>query len=70
MSEEPGSGGAEPSAAAAVTTPSIEEFVSVSATDIAELVGEEPPPPTEEGGGGGQPPPQAPRPALPRLVGE
>ncbi|XP_059900405.1 late secretory pathway protein AVL9 homolog isoform X2 [Gadus macrocephalus] len=50
LSEEPGGGGAEP--AAAVTTPSIEEFVSVSATDIAELVGEEPPPPTGEGEGG------------------
>uniref|UniRef100_A0A8C5BLS7 UDENN domain-containing protein n=1 Tax=Gadus morhua TaxID=8049 RepID=A0A8C5BLS7_GADMO len=51
LSEEPGGGGAEP--AAAVTTPSIEEFVSVSATDIAELVGEEPPPPTGEGEGEG-----------------
>ncbi|CAL8400112.1 unnamed protein product, partial [Arctogadus glacialis] len=52
LSEEPGGGGAEP--AAAVTTPSIEEFVSVSATDIAELVGEEPPPPTGEGEGEGE----------------
>ncbi|CAL8399929.1 unnamed protein product [Gadus morhua 'NCC'] len=52
LSEEPVGGGAEP--AAAVTTPSIEEFVSVSATDIAELVGEEPPPPTGEGEGEGE----------------
>ncbi|CAL8319325.1 unnamed protein product [Boreogadus saida] len=54
LSEEPVGGGAEPVAADAVTPPSIEEFVSVSATDIAELVGEEPPPPTGEGEGEGE----------------